>query len=216
MEQTITPAREVVVGSGADSGRVVQQEEQAPLVVGRGITTEEQKMKVMVALDDSDGSFYSLNWALTNLLKPKSIAPNNNTSTPNEEEGCMVYLVHVQHPFTNYVYPAGAGLHTASFAASSVVESVKKAQAEISATILERAISICKQNMVRAETLIFEGDPKDEICKAIEQIHVDMLVIGSRGLGGIKRAFLGSVSDYCAHHASCPVLIVKPPKNIIK
>uniref|UniRef100_A0A803MWC7 UspA domain-containing protein n=1 Tax=Chenopodium quinoa TaxID=63459 RepID=A0A803MWC7_CHEQI len=102
----------------------------------------------------------------------------------------------------------------AAFAASSVVESVKKAQAEVSANILQRAISICKQNMVRAETLIFQGDPKDEICKAAEQSHVDMLVIGSRGLGGLKRAFLGSVSDYCAHHACCPVLIVKPPKHI--
>lgn len=29
----------------------------------------------------------------------------------------------------------------------------------------------------------------------------------------IYRAFLGSVSDYCAHHAKCPVLIVKPPKE---
>ena len=27
------------------------------------------------------------------------------------------------------------------------------------------------------------------------------------------RAFLGSVSDYCAHHANCPILIVKPPKE---
>ncbi|ESQ48848.1 hypothetical protein EUTSA_v100218381mg, partial [Eutrema salsugineum] len=27
-------------------------------------------------------------------------------------------------------------------------------------------------------------------------------------------AFLGSVSDYCAHHANCPILIVKPPKEM--
>nr|GMD44331.1 Adenine nucleotide alpha hydrolases-like superfamily protein [Ipomoea batatas] len=40
---------------------------------------------------------------------------------------------------------------------------------------------------------------------------VDLVVVGSRGLGQIKRAVLGSVSDYCAHHARCPVLIVKPP-----
>lgn len=29
----------------------------------------------------------------------------------------------------------------------------------------------------------------------------------------IDRAFVGSVSDYCVHHAKCPVLIVKPPKE---
>jgi nucleotide-binding universal stress UspA family protein len=29
----------------------------------------------------------------------------------------------------------------------------------------------------------------------------------------VCRAILGSVSDYCAHHAKCPILIVKPPKD---
>ena len=41
----------------------------------------------------------------------------------------------------------------AAFAASSVVESVKKAQAEISAAILQRGLSICKNNMVIYVTL---------------------------------------------------------------
>ncbi|CAO2820244.1 unnamed protein product [Amaranthus hypochondriacus] len=192
----------VVVGSSAESDKWAQQHEQQPLMMQ--LQSNKQNMKVMVALDDSDASFYALNWALTNLLKP----------TPHRQETCLLYLVNVQHSFTNYVYPAGPGLHTAAFAASSVVESVKKAQAEISAAILQRGLSICKNDMVRAETLIIEGDPKEEICKAAEQTHVDMLVMGSRGLGGIKRAFLGSVSDYCTHHACCPVLIVKPPKSL--
>lgn len=40
---------------------------------------------------------------------------------------------------------------------------------------------------IKAETLILEGDPKDRICQAAEQLHADLLVIGSRGLGTIKR-----------------------------
>jgi nucleotide-binding universal stress UspA family protein len=40
---------------------------------------------------------------------------------------------------------------------------------------------------IKAETLILEGDPKDKICRAIEQMQADVLVVGSRGLGKIKR-----------------------------
>eukprot|EP00258_Populus_trichocarpa_P042306 XP_024458325.1 universal stress protein A-like protein [Populus trichocarpa] len=75
---------------------------------------------------------------------------------------------------------------------------------------------MCKDKMIKAETLILEGDPKDKICRATEQMQADVLVVGSRGLGKIKRALLGSISDYCAHHAKCPILIVKPPKEITK
>lgn len=35
--------------------------------------------------------------------------------------------------------------------------------------------------------MILEGDPKEMICQAVEQNHVDLLVVGSRGLGMIKR-----------------------------
>ena len=36
-----------------------------------------------------------------------------------------------------------------------------------------------------------------------------LIVMGSRGKGGLARAILGSTSDYVMHHAACPVLIVK-------
>lgn len=40
---------------------------------------------------------------------------------------------------------------------------------------------------IKAETLILQGDPKDKICQAAEELHVDLVVLGSRGLGPIKR-----------------------------
>lgn len=48
------------------------------------------------------------------------------------------------------------------------------------------------------------------ICKIAQENNASMIVIGQRGLGTIRRTFLGSVSDYVLHHAQIPVLVVPP------
>ncbi|KAF7804854.1 universal stress protein PHOS34-like [Senna tora] len=60
---------------------------------------------------------------------------------------------------------------------------------------------------------VIEGDARNVLCDAVDKHHASILVVGSHAYGTIKRAVLGSVSDYCAHHAHCTVMIVKKPKT---
>ena len=59
------------------------------------------------------------------------------------------------------------------------------------------------------ETRLRKGHPADVLVE--EASGADLLVVGSRGLGGFAALLLGSVSHQCAQHARCPVLIVRDP-----
>jgi nucleotide-binding universal stress UspA family protein len=53
------------------------------------------------------------------------------------------------------------------------------------------------------------GRAPHEILAVAEQIGAGVVVIGSRGLGGLRRALMGSVSDSVVRHAHCPVFVVR-------
>ena len=53
----------------------------------------------------------------------------------------------------------------------------------------------------------------EQIVRVAEDIAADLIVMGSRGLGGVRRALMGSVSDSVVRHAHCPVLVVRPQKD---
>jgi nucleotide-binding universal stress UspA family protein len=53
------------------------------------------------------------------------------------------------------------------------------------------------------------GKPDEEIVRLEEELEADLIVVGSRGLGRLKRALMGSVSDSVVRHARCPVLVVR-------
>ena len=57
------------------------------------------------------------------------------------------------------------------------------------------------------------GFPDVEIVGLAERLGAGLIVMGSRGLGPLKRALMGSVSDSVVRHAHCPVLVVRPEKE---
>lgn len=63
---------------------------------------------------------------------------------------------------------------------------------------------------IKARTVLKEGYPADTIVSVAHEEGFDMIVIGSRGLSGLKKLFLGSVSNAIIQEVqNCSVLVVK-------
>jgi nucleotide-binding universal stress UspA family protein len=65
-----------------------------------------------------------------------------------------------------------------------------------------------KPNLKLSKKLV-NGRPADRIVEIANKENFDLIVMGSRGAGGVKEFFLGSVSDRVADEAHSPVLLVK-------
>ena len=60
---------------------------------------------------------------------------------------------------------------------------------------------------------IAERHRAQQIVQVAEDIEAGLIVMGSRGRGGVRRALMGSVSDSVVRHAHCPVMIVRREKE---
>jgi nucleotide-binding universal stress UspA family protein len=65
------------------------------------------------------------------------------------------------------------------------------------------------RGLANVATRLLNGDPADEILAYADEAGVDLIVTGSRGLGGLKSLFLGSVSRRLVENATVPCLVVK-------
>lgn len=73
---------------------------------------------------------------------------------------------------------------------------------------LQQAKSKLQSAGINSETVHLKGDPAHEILKYARDAEQQLIIIGSRGLTGIKEMMLGSVSHKVSQLSSCPVLIV--------
>ena len=75
--------------------------------------------------------------------------------------------------------------------------------------ILDAAVKMVGKVPVEIHTELIEGSPAEAIIEVATTRTSDIIVIGSRGLGRIAGAVLGSTSQKVVAHAPCPVLIVR-------
>jgi len=74
---------------------------------------------------------------------------------------------------------------------------------------LQKAKKIANENGFEPKIVKKEGNIANEIIEFSKKAKMDLIVVGSKGLGAVLRFFLGSVSSKIANHAACSVLIVK-------
>lgn len=141
---------------------------------------------IVVGVDGSEASAAALRWALEEARR----------------RGTTLRLVHAWH----------RPLEAAPMAApmwldGEVFESLRTAAAEL----LDRMVAEAGDAAtgVELERIVVEAGAARALLAAAD--GADLLVVGSRGHGGFLGLLLGSVSQQCAHHAPCPVVIVPAP-----
>ncbi len=80
---------------------------------------------------------------------------------------------------------------------------------EVAETVLARTVQKLTDQGIAVETHARDGDPAEAILEVAQERKADLIVVGNRGLTGIERFLLGSVSSKLSHHAPCSVMIVR-------
>jgi nucleotide-binding universal stress UspA family protein len=109
-----------------------------------------------------------------------------------------------------YVLPSPRELRGHHLYSREVMHSVlEQAEGEARSFLEEQAKQIGASGGKVAETHLETGEPDKEIVRLSEELGAGTIVIGSRGLGGLRRALMGSVSESVVKHAHCPVFVVR-------
>jgi nucleotide-binding universal stress UspA family protein len=146
----------------------------------------EMRGVVVVGIDGSAGASAALRWAAAEARLRKS----------------RLLIVHAWMAVYMDVLLAGP---LDGFSGAGVSDMHRAAE-----ELLEKATAGLEAEGVEIECRVVEGGAAQVLVGAAGE--GDLLVVGSRGHGGFAGLLLGSVSQQCAHHAHCPVVIVHAPK----
>ena len=147
--------------------------------------------KIIVPIDGSEHSDRVLNYALDLAEKYSAEIKLLSVAQPVVATGPMFLTQPMLSPASTAIY----------------VKEIEAAHEKMLAEAFKKAKET-KPNINISKQLV-NGRPADKIVEIANEGKFDLIVMGSRGTGGIKEFFLGSVSDRVTDEARCPVLLVK-------
>jgi universal stress protein A len=113
--------------------------------------------------------------------------------------GGTVHLAHVVENPLDPIYEPDEAEHWV------VVEHADKKALEL----LERTAQTCLPADCPRTLHVLAGDPYPRLMEIAEEIGADLIVMGTHGTASVAHLLLGTVADKVAHHATCPVLLVR-------
>ena len=142
--------------------------------------------KILIATDGSEHAKHALNYAVESAVKWNA----------------KLIIITVVPPLSPLIY-------SSEFNAQYIPELMDNLR-ESHQRILRDAANIVKNKQpdIKVETRLEKGRPSDVIVETAREEDVDLIVMGSRGMGGIV-GFLGSTSRHVVHSCTKPILIIK-------
>jgi nucleotide-binding universal stress UspA family protein len=108
--------------------------------------------------------------------------------------------------FVHVVPARNSADHTGAFTDAAPFEHLYEEYAQ---KMLAQAQASLQGQEIAVDCLVLRGAPAEAVADAAQASDVDLVIVGSRGLGAVKRALLGSVSDRLLHICPKPVLVVR-------
>ena len=174
----------------------VLQEASCSVLVARKMSRgkkHDQGMNLLLATDGSPDSRAAVEFVKTTALPAFS-------------------YVTILHVVKKHVYETGQALTADSKNESELAklaEELLEIRGREGAKLLEQTRkAVSSPDLTITERLVY-GNPADEILKTSRYMRADLIVMGSRGTTGVKRMFMGSVSNKVAHSAGCPVAVIR-------
>jgi nucleotide-binding universal stress UspA family protein len=146
--------------------------------------------RLVVGVDGSDGAAYALEWVIP-------VARDLDAE------------VIVVHAMERPLFPAG-GLR--AFPTSPAWEDAwREWRKEVEETFVRDWCAPIRESGVPYRAELLEGDPAQTLLEVADREAADMIVVGSRGRGGIAKLMLGSVSHALTNQSGRPIVVIPPP-----